>query len=97
MLQHAGRVVDGEQDLAVDVVQGLGALGVAGPGGGGAVGEGERAAFGEPGDGVDEGVPVGLARGVEPESVDAYGVGGDRVGQFAQRHLRAVGGRARRG
>jgi hypothetical protein len=97
VLQDAGRVMDGEEDLPVDVVQGLGPLGVAGPGCGGAVGEGERAALGEPGDGVDEGVPVGLARGVEAESVDAYGVGGDRFGQFAQRHLRAVPPQGREG
>jgi hypothetical protein len=62
-----------------------------------AVAEPSARVFGEPGDGVDEGVPVGLACGVESESVDAYGVGGDRVGQLAQRHLRAVAAQGREG
>ena len=62
---------------------------------GGAVGHPQRAARLEPGDGIDERVPVGLPLGVHAEAVDAASVGGDRVGQFGQRDLAA--GPAQRG
>ena len=95
MLQHPARRVDGADHLAVDVVQRLGALRVVDPLGGRAVGHAQRAARLQPGDRVDEGVPVGFAAGVHAQAVDAPGVGGDRVGQLAERDLGA--GAAQRG
>jgi len=95
VLKHPARRVDGADHLAIDVVQRLGALRVVDPLSGRAVGHPQRAARLQPGDRVDERVPVGLTAGVHAHAVDAPGVGGDLAGQFAECDLGA--GAAQRG
>jgi hypothetical protein len=95
VLQDPARRVNSGDDLAVDVVQRLGALRIVDPFGRRPVDHAQRTACLQPCHSVDEGVAVSLAAGVHSQAVDPPRLRGHGIGQLAKRNLAA--GAAKRG